>query len=108
MQAVSVSAYALVILNYDTSIAKLLQVVLELEGYRFTVARDPAEALRLIEENAVPCVVLADNLKVNPAGRDALSTLRATPALQALVRVIGLDVSLRARWSSTGASWMIS
>lgn len=46
----------------------------------------------MIEENAEPCVVLTDNLKVNPTGREALSTLRASPALRARVRVIGLDV----------------
>lgn len=82
----------IVILSFEPSIARLLQVVLELEGYRFTVTRDPAEALRMIEESAEPCIVLTDNLKVNPAGSEALSTLRASPALRARVRVIGLDV----------------
>lgn len=82
----------IVILSFEPSIARLLQEVLALEGYRFTVTRDPAEALCMIEESAELCVVLTDNLKVNPAGREALSTLRASPALRARVRVIGLDI----------------
>ena len=70
----------IIMLYQNDSIERLVMEVLGWEGYAATSTEDPVEMLRMIEESAVPCVVLTDNLKVNPAARDALATLRDTDA----------------------------
>ena len=82
----------ILVLYQNDSIERLLKDVLELDGYAVTTTGDPAEALRMIEASAQPLIVVADNLKVNPAGVEALTRLRAHPALRQRIRVIGFDI----------------
>lgn len=77
---------------FDPSIRWILQEILPLEGYAVMATHDPAELLRVIEQSAEPCLILTDNLKVNPAGVEALRRLRANPELGKRVRVIGFDI----------------
>ena len=77
---------------FESSIKRFLEEILPLDGYTVTAIHDPTEALRLIEASAGPLVVLADNLKVNPGGVEALRNLRANPTLSKRVRVIGFDI----------------
>ena len=82
----------IIMLYQNDSIERLLTEVLGWEEYTVMSTPDPAEALRAIEESAEPCLILADNLKVNPAAREALTSWRANPELRKRVRVIGIDV----------------
>lgn len=83
---------SVVMLYFDDSIKRLMQSLLELEGYTLMGARDPAEAFRLIEANADPCILFTDNFKINPVVRKALKTLQAMSTLRQRVWVIGLDI----------------
>lgn len=82
----------IIMLYQNDSIERVFRPLLEMDGYTVTSTDNPAEALRLIESSAEPLVILADNLKVNPAGVEALTRLRANPALRKRVRVIGFDI----------------
>lgn len=82
-----------IVLYQNDSIERLVRSLLEMDGYTVTSTDDPAEALRLIEASAGPLVIMADNLKVNPAGVEALRSLRANPELGKRVRVIDFDIA---------------
>lgn len=85
-------AMNITMLYQNDSIKRLVTEVLGWEDYTVTSTPDPAEALRVIEESAEPCLILTDNLKVNPVAHEALARLRANPELRKWVRVIGIDV----------------
>lgn len=84
----------IVMLYFADSLERLMRFAFESDGFEFISTRDPDEALRELEASATPCVLLTDNYKVNvfsPIIRDALTRLRANPALQGKVWVIGMD-----------------
>jgi hypothetical protein len=80
----------IVMLYFEDSLERIMRFAFESDGFAFTSTMDPDEALRALEASATPCVLLTDNYPVNPIISDALTRLRANPALAGKVWVIGL------------------
>ena len=80
----------IVVLWFDPDIEQMLREVLELEGYAVVATRDAGEAVRALDEEEGDGLLLADNVLMNPAAREALARLAVTPALRGRVRVIGI------------------
>ena len=67
------------IVEDDDVVARLLQFILQGEGYRVTRVGDGAAARALIAAEPSPDLVTLDGMLPDATGRELLETMRATP-----------------------------
>lgn len=80
-----------VILSFEASLEPVFRMILECAGYDFATTTQPDEAFHALESSDGSCILVTDNVKVNPVIYSALTALNAQTDLRQRVRVIGVD-----------------
>jgi hypothetical protein len=79
------------ILYYELSIGRLLQMVLEAEESIVTTTQHAAEAIRAIEDTSDSYLLVADNFYLNPEAQQAFTMLHNCPDLRSRVTIVGVS-----------------
>jgi CheY-like chemotaxis protein len=69
----------ILVVDDDEDILTLVCLVLELEGYRAIPARDGIDALRILNEQELPSLILLDIMMPRMNGEELASALKASP-----------------------------
>jgi CheY-like chemotaxis protein len=90
------SGERILVIEDDDDIREVMQDVLASEGFRVDVARDGLDALRMLEHEAPPPLILLDMMMPRMDGETFLRVLRGRPALaDATVVVISGNAATR-------------
>jgi CheY-like chemotaxis protein len=89
----SPSSSLILVVDDNDALRENLAEALEIEGYPVLVAADGATALKRLEEEPPPNVVLLDLMMPGMSGRELLALIRAQPRLQNVKVVITTGAS---------------
>ena len=101
VNTVDESRYILVVVD-DATICELIAEILSEEGYEVTSSRDPARALKMIEQRP-PALILLDLSIADQSGEELVAAIRRLPGQTISIIVVSAHTNVGQRADAVGA-----